>query len=135
MGVDLGYRGEQLGLPKEGPGSVAPLGRRVGAIAVDWGLCVLIASSLITGSYGQTTSSWALLILFVLNLLTLGTLGFTPGKRFFRLRVVGVDGGRLGVGRALVRSILLCLAIPALIWDRDSRGLHDRLARAVQVRI
>ncbi|MBA2948522.1 RDD family protein [Streptomyces himalayensis] len=135
MGVDLGYRGEQLGLPKEGPGSVAPLGRRVGAIAVDWGLCVLIASSLITGSYDQATSSWALLILFVLNVLTLGTLGFTPGKRFFRLRVVAVDGGRLGVGRVIARSVLLCLAIPALIWDRDSRGLHDRLARAVQVRI
>jgi hypothetical protein len=35
----------------------------------------------------------------------------------------------------VLRSVLLVLVIPALIWDRDGRGLHDRLARAVQVRI
>jgi hypothetical protein len=33
------------------------------------------------------------------------------------------------------RTALLCIAIPALIWDRDGRGLHDRLARTVEVRI
>lgn len=68
-------------------------------------------------------------------MLTIGTVGFTPGKRLLGLRVVAEDGGRLGAGRVLVRSVLLSLAIPALIWDRDGRGLHDRLARAVQVRI
>jgi hypothetical protein len=35
----------------------------------------------------------------------------------------------------IVRTVLLLLVIPALVWDRDSRGLHDRLGRAVQVRI
>jgi hypothetical protein len=24
--------------------------------------------------------------------------------------------------------VLLCLAIPALIWDRDGRGGHDKVA-------
>ncbi|MGX1157392.1 hypothetical protein RKD39_004970 [Streptomyces albogriseolus] len=37
--------------------------------------------------------------------------------------------------RGLLRSVLLCLAIPALVWDRDGRGLHDRLARTVEVRV
>ena len=37
--------------------------------------------------------------------------------------------------RPLVRTVLLCLAIPALIWDRDQRGLHDRGAGTVLVRI
>jgi uncharacterized RDD family membrane protein YckC len=135
-GAEFGYRGEQLGLPEDGPGSIARPGRRLGALAVDWGLCVLIAYGLITdGYYGQTTSNWALLVFLVLSVLTVGTVGFTPGKRLFGLRVVALDTGRVQPLRGLVRSALLCLAVPALIWDRDGRGLHDRLARTVEVRI
>ncbi|PAZ10397.1 RDD family protein [Streptomyces sp. SA15] len=134
-GVDFGYRGEQLGLPQEGPGSIARPGRRLGALAVDWGMSALIASQLITQSYDQASSNWALLIFFVMSVLTLGTIGFTPGKRLFGLRVVALDSGTVNPLRALLRTVLLCLALPALIWDRDGRGLHDRLARTVEVRI
>ncbi|ASY35314.1 putative integral membrane protein [Streptomyces sp. Tu6071] len=135
MGVDFGYRGERLGLPQDGPGSIAPLGRRFGALIVDWALCMLIAYGLIARGDQQAAGNWALAIFFVLSLLTLGTVGGTPGKALFRLRVISEDGGRLGIVRVLIRSVLLCIAIPALIWDRDSRGLHDRLARAVQIRV
>ncbi|WP_324783830.1 RDD family protein [Streptomyces sp. H51] len=134
-GVDFGYRGEQLGLPEEGPGSIARPGRRLGALAVDWGLCLLIAYGLITHGYDRSTGNWALLVFFVLGALTVGTVGFTPGKRLFGLRVVALDTGRVQPLRALLRTALLCLAVPALIWDRDGRGLHDRLARTVEVRI
>ncbi|MCL7369209.1 MULTISPECIES: RDD family protein [Streptomyces] len=134
-GADLGHRGEQLGLPEEGPGSIARPGRRIGALAVDWALCALIAYGLITGSYGQTASNWTLLIFFVLSVLTVGTIGSTPGKRLFGLRVVDLTTGRPSPPRALLRSVLLCLALPALIWDRDGRGLHDRLARTVEIRV
>ncbi|MEW2549932.1 RDD family protein [Streptomyces sp. NPDC047002] len=134
MGVDFGYRGERLGLPEEGPGSVARFGRRLGALFVDWALCVIVAYGLITRDGAHAVENWALAVFFVLSVLTVGTVGSTPGKRLFRLRVVAEGGGRLGIGRVVVRSVLLCLAIPALIWDRDGRGLHDRLARAVQVR-
>ncbi|WP_369143852.1 RDD family protein [Streptomyces sp. R44] len=134
-GVDFGYRGQQLGLPEEGPGSIARPGRRLGALALDWALCILIAYGLITDGYNQATGNWALVILFVLSVLTVGTVGSTPGKRLFGLRVVSANGGRLGLFRVALRSLLVCLAIPALIWDRDGRGLHDRLSGAVQVRI
>lgn len=134
-GVDFGYRGQQLGLPEEGPGSIARPGRRLGALAVDWAMSVLIASRLITQSYEQSTSNWALLVFFVMSALTVGTIGFTPGKRLFGLRVVAVDTGRVHPLRALLRTALLCLAVPALVWDRDGRGLHDRLAKTVEVRI
>ncbi|GGR94850.1 RDD family protein [Streptomyces aureoverticillatus] len=134
-GVDFGYRGEQLGLPEEGPGSIARPGRRIGAIAIDWGLCLVIAYGLLARGNPQAMGNWALGLLFVMSLLTVGTVGSTPGKRLLGLRVVSEDGGRLGFVRVLVRSALLCVGIPALIWDRDGRGLHDRLARAVQVRI
>ncbi len=133
-GADFGYRGEQLGLPEEGPGSIARPGRRLGALAVDWALCLLIAYGLITDGYQQATGNWALLIFFVLSALTVGTLGFTPGKRLFGLRVVHLDTGAVNPLRTLLRTALLCVAIPALIWDRDGRGLHDRLARTVEVR-
>ncbi|MFC8345277.1 RDD family protein [Streptomyces sp. NPDC057280] len=135
-GVDFGYRGQQLGLPEEGPGSIARPGRRLGALAVDWGMSVLIASQLITQGYETpATSNWALLVFFVMSVLTVGTIGFTPGKRLFGLRVVEVTTGQVKPLRALLRCVLLCLAVPALIWDRDGRGLHDRLAGTVEVRI
>jgi hypothetical protein len=34
----------------------------------------------------------------------------------------------------LVRTALLCLVIPAIVVDRDGRGLHDRAAASVVVR-
>ncbi|MFF7329112.1 RDD family protein [Streptomyces sp. NPDC008150] len=134
-GYDFGYRGERLGLPEEGPGSVARPGRRIGALVVDWALCLLIAYGLLTHGYDSATGNWALLVFLVLGVLTVGTIGFTPGKRLFGLRVVALGTGRVSPARAVVRTVLLCLAIPALIWDRDGRGLHDRLARTVEVRI
>ncbi len=134
--MDFGYRGQQLGLPEEGPGSIARPGRRLGALVVDWGMSMLIASQLITQGYeNQVTGNWALLVFFAMSVLTVGTLGFSPGKRLFRLRVVDLATGQVKPLRALLRTLLLCLAVPALIWDRDGRGLHDRLARTVEVRI
>ena len=133
-GADLGYRGEQLGLPENGPGSIARPGRRFGALAVDWGLCLLVANGLITDSYHRAAQVWAPLILFTLIVLTVGTVGFTPGKRLFGLRVVAVNTGRVNPLRALLRTVLLFLAVPALVWDRDGRGLHDRLAGTVEIR-
>ncbi|MFD5872882.1 RDD family protein [Streptomyces sp. NPDC060322] len=135
MGADFGYRGERLGLPQEGPGSIAPLGRRFGALFIDWALCMVIAYGLLARGDQQAAGNWALGVFLVMSLLTVGTVGSTPGKRILGLRVLAEDGGRLGVGRVVLRSVLLLLVIPAIVWDRDSRGLHDRLARAVQVRI
>ncbi|MEV2246924.1 RDD family protein [Streptomyces sp. NPDC049970] len=135
MGADFGHRGEHLGLPREGPGSIAPLGRRFGALFIDWTVCMVIAYGLLARGDQQAAGNWALGVFLVMSLLTVGTVGSTPGKRIMGLRVVAEDGGRLGTVRVVLRSVLLLLVIPAIVWDRDSRGLHDRLSRAVQVRI
>jgi uncharacterized RDD family membrane protein YckC len=136
MGADFGYRGERLGLPQEGPGSIAPVGRRVAALFVDWGLSVLIAYGLIARGDVQAANTWAFVVFFAENLLFVWLLGCTPGKRLLGLRLVRVDdGGRLGFVRSALRALLLVLVIPAAVWDRDSRGLHDKAVRAVQVRI
>lgn len=134
MGVDLGYRGQRYGLPEEGPGSMAGAGRRIVALFIDWLLCMLIAYGLF--SAGRDTIGTVTLVIFVIMaVLLVGTVGTTPGKRLLGLRVVSVHGGRLTFPRGLLRSVLLALAVPALIWDRDMRGLHDRFAGALQVRI
>jgi uncharacterized RDD family membrane protein YckC len=56
------------------------------------------------------------------------------GQRLLGLRVVRVDGGRLGLPRIVLRTLLLCLVIPAVIWDSHGRGLHDRAAGSIVVR-
>ncbi|WP_181690423.1 RDD family protein [Streptomyces sp. NBRC 110611] len=135
MGVEFGYRGQRLGLPEEGPGSLARPGRRFAALFVDWALCLLIAYGLLSGGKAEAASNWALVVFAVMSVLTVGTVGFTPGKRLLGLRVVAESGGRISVPRVVLRTLLLIVVIPAVIWDRDGRGLHDRLTRAVQVRI
>ncbi|MDX2292108.1 MULTISPECIES: RDD family protein [Streptomyces] len=45
-------------------------------------------------------------MLFVMLALTVGTVGATPGKLLFRLRVVSVAGGRLSLPRAVLRAAL-----------------------------
>ncbi|GHF32363.1 RDD family protein [Streptomyces mashuensis] len=135
MGVEFGHRGERLGLPESGPGSVAPVGRRIAALLVDWALCMLISYGFLAGGDPQRAGNWSLLVLLVLSVLTVGTVGCTPGKRLLGLRVVAAGGGRLSLPRVVLRTVLLLLVIPAVVWDRDTRGLHDRFAGAVQVRI
>lgn len=135
MGADFGYRGERLGLPQEGPGSIAPVGRRIAALFIDWGLCLLIAYGLLSHGRAASADNWTFVLFGVVSLLTLSTVGSTPGKRLLGLRVIRLGGGRLGIGAVVVRTVLLLLVIPAAIWDRDSRGMHDKAAGAVQVRI
>ena len=46
----------------------------------------------------------------------------------------GCPVGWAGPLPALVRTALLCLVLPAVVYDRDQRGLHDRAAATVLVR-
>ena len=130
------YPGSRLGLPQRGPGSVARFGRRLVGVTIDWMLCSLIAAALwgysITG--GDSGSFKPLVIFAVQHLILVGTIGFTIGHRVVGLRVVRLGGGLPGFVPALARTVLLVLAIPALIWDRDDRGLHDKVAGTVVIR-
>jgi uncharacterized RDD family membrane protein YckC len=125
------YPGERLCRPQSGPGSVGRPGRRLAGIVIDWVLALLVAR----GFLASLSSAGPLLVLFLEHTLLVGTAGFSVGHRLTGLRVEAVSGGFAGMGRAALRSLLLCLAIPALIWDRDQRGLHDKAARTLLVRI
>ena len=122
------YPGERLGLPREGAGSIARIGRRVGALFVDYG-----AAYLISGFWGW--DSLAILGIFaIIQILFLPTLQGSPGHRLFGLRLVRADGAWAGLWRPVVRTVLLILVIPAVIWDADQRGLHDKAAGTILVR-
>lgn len=123
------YPGKRLGLPQQGPGSVARFGRRLLAIGVDWGLALLIAHGLLGGG------SWTTLGVFTaMTALLLASAGRTIGQRLLGVRLVQLSGAAPGVLRSAGRSLLLALAVPALIWDRDQRGLHDRTMGTVLLR-
>ncbi len=130
------YPGRRLGLPQQGTGSVGRFGRRLVAVFIDWTMCQLVAYAAFGVTVGQGNSgSWAPLGIFAVeNLLLLSTLGSTFGQRLLGLQLASVTGGRASVVQILVRTILLCLAVPALIWDRDQRGLHDKAASTVLIR-
>lgn len=80
MGVDFGHPGQRLGLPQQGPGSVARFGRRLGAVLLDWVGCQVIAYGLITGGNLGATGNWTLGLFVALSILTVGTVGFTPAS-------------------------------------------------------
>lgn len=130
------WPGQRLGLPADGPGSIAGWGRRVLALAVDWLACLLLVRLFLPHlDYGTPESSLATLGFFLAEL-TLFTwiAGSSFGHRVLGLAVVRLDGGRVGPLRALVRSAQICLLVPPLVWDKDTRGLHDRSVGTVLVR-
>ncbi|MFW7415786.1 RDD family protein [Demequina sp. SO4-18] len=116
------------------------VGRRLVGIGIDWVLCLLISSAFFPA--GDTSMLTAvervllagdpmatLVIWMVQHLVLVATLGTTVGHRIVGLRVVREDGALfVGVLRSLGRTVLLALVIPAVVWDEDGRGLHDRAA-------
>ena len=126
-GENSSYAGQRLGLPAEGRGRIAGFGARLAAFLVDAVLC----ASLAWGVAGDQVWTTPIFGLEVLVLTVLG--GASAGQRVRGLQVVRLDGRRVGLPRAALRTVLLLLLIPALIWDQDGRGLHDKAARTVLV--
>jgi uncharacterized RDD family membrane protein YckC len=128
------WPGERLGLPETGPRSIGRLGRRVIAILIDWGVAYLLSWAFFPTELG--TDPFVTLAIFAgLQYVFLVVVSGSLGHLLVRLRVVPLAGGYLGLWRPLVRTLLLCLGIPALIWDRDQRGLHDKAAGTALVRV
>jgi uncharacterized RDD family membrane protein YckC len=127
------YRGQRLGLPESGPGSLAPFGRRIVAYLIDLIAATLVAALFVRrsdlgGAASHLPGQWSLIpwaLDYVLGLLLLGR---SLGMYLTGLRVVRIDAAEpIGPVRALSRTALLALLIPALLGDSDLRGLQDRL--------
>jgi len=128
-----GYPGERLGLPEHGRGAVSGMARRVGALFIDWLLCSFVVVVAIRPPHSQA-EFWTLVVFAAQDVLFTALTGLTVGKLVCRIRVARLDGRLIG-GWALVRTLLLLTVIPPLVLDADLRGLHDRAANTVVVRI
>ncbi|MGB3911017.1 MAG: RDD family protein [Pseudolysinimonas sp.] len=129
------WPGERLGLPESGPRSIARPGRRIAALLIDWAIASAISVAFFSTGPWQTNGFITLGLFAGIQLLFLLVLNGGVGHLLLGLRVVPLDPGRLAPWRALVRTLLVCLFVPAVIWDADQRGLHDRLAGTLLVRV
>ncbi len=118
-------------------------GRRLVGAVVDWTLCQVIAYAVFSVSLPFTAAAASgsssqvfipLGVFAVENLLLVGTLGATVGHRVVGLQVRALRGGPPRPLQSVARTVLLCLFLPAMFWDRDGRGLHDRAAGTLIVR-
>ena len=134
------WPGERLGLPQAGPGSVAPRGVRLLALLIDLVLMSLVTSLFVEFDVNrpevmQQFNYTSVVVWFVITSVMITLFGFTAGKALLGLRVVRLDGEPMvGPVRAVPRTLLTALLLPAAIADADSRGLHDRVTGTVVVR-
>ena len=154
-GRDSGsYPGQRFGLPEEGPRSVAGVGRRLGAQIIDWLACLLITAAILRSVHHTTVlqhgiavhrdisfslalaqaRGWTLALFAIEQVVLTALTGFTLGKRLLGIRVARLEGSSAIVS-SLVRTFLLLLVVPPLVLDKDLRGLHDKAARTVVIRI
>lgn len=105
-------------------------GRRIVALFVDWWMALAVASAFFEGS-----PSVQLLIFVVAQVILVGTIGSSVGQFVCGLRVQLAVGGWAGPLRAVIRTVLLCLVIPAVVTTQGGRrGLHDVAAGTVITR-
>jgi uncharacterized RDD family membrane protein YckC len=117
-------------MPETGVGSIGRPGRRFGGIAIDWAIAVLLSVAFFH------YDSWATLGVFVLlQIVFIPTIGGSVGHRLVGLRIVRLGGGYVGLWRPVVRSVLLALVIPAVVWDSDQRGFHDKVAGTALMKV
>jgi hypothetical protein len=135
--VGGGHPGERFGLPAEGVNSVAGFGRRLAALTLDWLAAYLIAAVVVgQGALERPTFGWTVMgVWFLLTAIPVAVFGASAGMTALGIRVAPLDGAAVvGVPRALLRTALIAVVIPAVVRDEDGRGLHDRATRTVVIR-
>ncbi|MBY4574040.1 RDD family protein [Gordonia paraffinivorans] len=149
-GVDNEYRGQDLGLPASGPGSLATGWPRVMGLLVDWLIAGGLALIFVGGNLLSSSLAGAQLVIwFVMGVFAVTLFGFTPGQYVMGMRVARVDYGperntaeatgkeppaAVGVVRAFFRQLLMVFLVPALINDYNGRAMHDRATGTAIVR-
>src|SRR4051794_15953371 len=123
-------RGASLGLPADGPGSLANFGTRVTAYVID-----AVAAAFIAGLFTapKLPGLWSLVSFAAITIVSLVAFGQTPGMRVCGLRLAHpVEGRRLAVWRGRVPTAPLVPLVPPLPVDaarprRRGRPPHTAL--------
>ena len=128
------WPGERLGLPEKGSGSIGRIGRRILAFYLDWfiayGAITIVFPSLSALDRGGV----AIIAFAILQMVFIPTIGGSIGHRICGMRVAALNGTWVGIWRPIVRTLLLLLVIPLLVWDSDQRAFHDKIAGTVLIR-
>lgn len=130
------YPGASLGLPESGRGSLATWGRRLAALILDWGLCMVVATGLFGPDVirGHGWQQWMVLVVYVVHKAVLtALLGGSFGQLLAGVTIMGVDGSPIGWLRSVARAVMTGVVIPAVVVGADRRGLHDLLLGTVAV--
>ncbi len=147
--VQSRWPGEKLGLTKSGSGSQASIMRRCGGVLLDWLVSMAITgilfyivgpaasdgnqTELVWGNFAATTN---LIVYVVVGIVSVWLFARTPGQLMLGMGVARVDqqNARVGLWRAVVRTLLTIFILPAAICDSDLRGMHDRATGTVVIR-
>jgi len=131
------WPGRRLGFPPAGPGAVAGWGRRLLALVIDWALSLFAVAAFLGADVwtGRGAAQWAPLVVFAFEVWILTTLlGGSAGQLAIRVTVRRTSGEPLDIFRALLRTVLICLVIPPVIYNADQQGLHDLAVDSIALR-
>lgn len=102
---------------------------------IDWIVAMLSAVTLTGVSFppaslaDDPSQTFIVLGFFIVEVALLdGLLGSSIGKRIMGLRLENATGRPIGIPRAVIRMVLLCMFLPAVVMTDDKRGLHDLAA-------
>ena len=112
--------------PPSGAPETPTFVRRFGALLVDWIIAqVVVVVLLRMDTTGGGPAALAPVGVFALeNLLLVSLTGSTLGHRLFGMQVWQVRPGAFPL-QVVIRTVLLCLVVPAVLTSRDGRGFHD----------
>ncbi len=130
------YPGATIGLPAAGRGSLASWRARVAAILVDWAASMAFAAGMV-GPGAITGHDWRpwipYLVFFVEGAVLTALTGSSFGQLLARIGIVRLDHRPVEWWRAVLRTALKCLVIPAIVVGAERRGLDDLMLGTVVV--
>lgn len=108
---------------------MASWNRRLGALLVDWGASMVMATAIFGPQVvrGAGWQVWMPMLVFFLESTVLTALtGASFGQLVARLVVVRLDTSTpVGWWRAAARTAMKCLVVPAVVVGAGRRGLDD----------
>ena len=107
------------------------------ALVVDWVLSLLAVGAFVGTEVwsGDGVVQWAPLAVFAAEVwIFTSLLGASAGQILLGVVIRRTSGARLDPGRALLRTALICLVIPPLVFNRDQQGLHDLAADSIALK-
>lgn len=130
------YPGQTLGLPETGRGSLASWRARIAAMIGDWAASMVVAIGLF-GTEVMTGSGWRsfmiMAVYFVEASILTALTGGSFGQLIARIGIVQLNGRPIGWWRAVLRTAMKCLVLPAVVIGAERRALTDLLLGTVVI--